>query len=120
MKTFAFVVLATCLSVALAAADSYPVTGRWGQDTSGAKAPIDCTGKHIIDFQGERRFDSNGGVPDYRAIRVERLGQTEFNITEEFRTGQINGRNRINLRRPDNDHVEINMRGGTLKLRPCK
>jgi len=120
MKTFALVALITALLAETAAADSYPVAGRWGQDTSNDKAPINCTGKRVIDFQGDRRFDSDGGVPDYRAVRVERLGQTEFNVTEEFRTGQINGRNKIHLRRPDIDHVELGMRGSTLKLRPCK
>ncbi|MGA7971597.1 MAG: hypothetical protein WCA36_02225, partial [Pseudolabrys sp.] len=48
-----------------AVADSYPVSGRWGQSDSSKKGPIDCTGKRVITFKGEQRFDTGGGVPAY-------------------------------------------------------
>ncbi len=119
IKIAALALTACCLAGAASAAD-YPVSGKWGQDSSSDKGPVDCTGKRTIDFQGARRFDSGGGVPDLRAIQVQQRGQNEYRIVEEFRTGQINGRNTVDLRRIDADHVELTMKGGSLKLRPCK
>ena len=114
------IVASVCGFSGAASAASYPVSGKWGQDAGSGKGAIDCSGKRTIDFAGERRFDSGGGVPDFRAIRVEPRGQNDYRITEEFRTGQVNGRNTIELRRVDADHLAISMRGGSLKLRPCK
>jgi hypothetical protein len=119
MKIVAIAVVACCLAGPAFAA-AYPVSGKWGQDPSSDKGPVDCTGKRTVNFQGERRFDSDGGVPDFRAISVDQRGQNEYRITEEFRTGQINGRNTVDLRRIDDDHLELNMKGGSLKLRTCK
>ncbi|HZP77290.1 MAG TPA: hypothetical protein VFB45_14195 [Pseudolabrys sp.] len=120
MKTFVAALISTCCIAGSAFAASYPVSGKWGQDPSRDKGAIDCNGKRTINFVGERRFDSGGGVPDYRAIRIEGRGSNNYQITEEFRTGQINGRNSVDLHQIDADHIELNMRGGSLKLRPCK
>lgn len=117
-----FATLATLLLASAAQAASYPVQGRWGQSTSTDKNPIDCSRLRTVDFQGERRFDSGGGVPDFRAISVQPEGQSSFRVVEEFRTGQVNGRNSLTIRvKTDPDRVELDpARGGSLQLRRCK
>ena len=118
-KVFAALALLTLAAPALAA--SYPVAGKWGQSSSTEKGPVDCGKLRVVEFQGERRFDSRGGVPDYRAVAVGPQGATQWRITEEFRTGQVNGRNTLTLRLIDAEHLELHLqRGGTLKLRRCK
>jgi hypothetical protein len=49
-----------------AMAQVYPVQGRWGQSESAEKGAIDCTNKRVIEFTGNQRTDSNGGVPAFR------------------------------------------------------
>jgi hypothetical protein len=117
-----FATLATLLLASAAQAASYPVQGRWGQSTSTDKNPIDCSRLRTVDFQGERRFDSGGGVPDFRAISVQPEGQSSFRVVEEFRTGQVNGRNSLTIRvKTDPDRVELDpARGASLQLRRCK
>lgn len=122
MKVAASAALATLLLASAAQAASYPVQGRWGESTSSDKNPIDCTRLRTVDFQGARRFDSGGGVPDFRAISVEPEGQSLFRVVEEFRTGQVNGRNRISIRVMTNpDRIELDpAKGPSLRLRKCK
>lgn len=105
-----------------ASAAAYPVQGKWGQSASTDKQPVDCAHLRTIDFRGERRFDSGGGVPDFRAISVEPQGQNSWRVVEEFRTGQINARNQLTLQvASDPDRIELQLtRGGTIKLRKCK
>lgn len=55
-----------------ALADSYPVSGAWGQSTSLAKGGIVCAGKRVITFNGDQRTDSKGGVRAYRNKSVTR------------------------------------------------
>ena len=112
-------VIAALTAPALAA--PYPVAGKWGQSGSTEKGAIDCARLRVIDFRGERRFDSGGGVPDYRAIAVNPQGTAQWRITDEFRTGQINGRTSYTLRQIDTDRIELQMQpGGTIKLRRCR
>ena len=122
IKVAASIALATLLLVSAAQAASYPVQGRWGQSTSADKNPVDCTRLRTVDFQGERRFDSGGGVPDFRAISVQPEGSSSFRVVEEFRTGQVNGRNSLTIRvKTDPDRVELDpAKGASLHLRRCK
>jgi hypothetical protein len=115
------IIALTAVSLATPAfAMTYPVDGRWGLSTESKPGPIDCTGKRVISFDSPRRFDSGGGVPDYRVIDIVREGDTAFRMTEEFNTGQINARLRSTLRLIDPDRIELAMdRGGTLKLKRC-
>src|ERR1700721_4736152 len=75
-----------------AAADPYPVAGKWtyehASDPGRAKT---CTGR-IMEFRGEQRFDTGGGVPQYRNVSVNKASQTEFAGIDEFFTVQIRGR----------------------------
>jgi hypothetical protein len=113
--------LLACLLAAPALAASYPVGGRWGESNGTEKGAIDCASRRVVDFQGERRFDSGGGVPEYRAIKLIPQGASAFRITEEFHTGQVRAQTTYTLRTIDADRIELNLRpGGTLKLQRCK
>jgi hypothetical protein len=105
-----------------ALADSYPVSGRWGQSTSSEKGAIDCAGKRVIDFKGDQRTDSKGGVPAYRNKSVSVAGPSSYRIVDQFSNGQVrNGSVNYTLRQADADHIEMNMSpGGTLKLQRCE
>lgn len=118
-------VLSAILTMAVCApalADSYPVSGRWGESTSSQKGSIDCTGKRVIAFTGNQRTDSNGGVPAYRNRSVTPEGPSRYRIVDIFTTGQISsGHTGYTLQQIDADHIELQLdRGGTLKLRRCK
>jgi hypothetical protein len=56
-KTILSAMLLSALAVP-ALADSYPVSGRWGQSTSSAKGAIDCSDIRVITFNGNQRTDS--------------------------------------------------------------
>lgn len=119
MKKFIATLLACCLATP-AFAVSYPVSGRWGQSSDPKPGPVDCAGKRVVRFDGERRFDSGGGVPDYRVKEITRQGSTAYRVTEEFNTGQVKARINYTLRLVDSDRLELAMSpGGTLKLRRC-
>jgi hypothetical protein len=102
-------------------AQSYPVSGRWGESATSEKGAIDCNGKRVISFDGDQRTDSKGGVPAYRNRSVATAG-SGYRIVDEFTTGQIRqGRTTYTLRQVDNDHLEMTQQGGaTLKLQRCK
>lgn len=119
------IVRATIVLLALAApalAGDYPVSGKWGQSTSSNKGSIDCTGKRVIAFNGDRRTDSKGGVPAYRNRSVTGDGSSRWRVVDEFTTGQIsNGAMGYTLVRTDADHIEmIQQKGGTIRLQRCK
>ena len=109
------------LSPTAALADSYPVSGKWGQTTSSTKGPIDCSGKRVIAFNGETRTDSKGGVPAYRNKSVSG-GNGRWDIIDIFTTGQIsNGSTRYTLKQSDQDHIALDLdKGGTIRLQRCK
>lgn len=99
----------------------YPVEGKWGQSTGPETGAIDCTGKRVIEFNGDQRTDSNSGVPTYRNKSVVSDGPSSYRVTDEFSTGQISaGQSSYSLRKVDPNHIEMNMDGGTVKLQRCK
>ena len=66
------------------------MSGKWGESTGSEKGPIDCTGsRRVIEFSGDQRTDSNGGVPAYRNKSVSSDGPSSYRIVDEFSTGQI-------------------------------
>ena len=119
MKKFAALFVA-CVVATPAFALSYPVSGRYGQSSEIKPGPIDCAGKRVVRFEGERRFDSGGGVPQYRMRDIVPNGTAAFRVTEEFHTGQIRAQLSYTLRQVDSDRIELTMSpGGTLKLKRC-
>ncbi len=118
-------ILSALLATTLAApalAQSYPVSGRWGESTSSEKGPIDCTGnRRVIDFSGNQRTDSNGGVPEYRNKSVESVGQWNYRIVDEFSNAQVSaGQSEYTLRKIDSDRIVMNQSGTALNLQRCK
>ena len=114
-------VLVTVLTTP-ALAQSYPVSGRYGESNSSEKGPIDCTGnRRVIDFMGNQRTDSNGGVPEYRNKSVQRVGQSDYRIVDEFSNAQVSaGQSEYTLRKVDSDRIVMNQSGTTLNLQRCK
>jgi len=103
-----------------AVAQSYPVTGKWTYEDTGGEGPARDCGKRYMDFQGERRFDTGGGVPEYRNRSVSGDGD-EYRLSDEFNTGQIRARSDYNIRRVDNDRIELKLPyNKTVKLRRCQ
>jgi hypothetical protein len=103
-----------------AVAQSYPVTGKWTYEDTGGEGPARDCGNRYMDFQGERRFDTGGAVPDYRNRSVRGDGD-EYRLTDEFNTGQVNARVDYNIRRVDNDRIELKLPyNKTVRLRRCQ
>ena len=120
-KTILTALLVTTLATP-ASAQSYPVSGRWGESTSTEKGPIDCAGnRRVIDFAGDQRTDSNGGVPEYRNKSVESVGQSDYRIVDEFSNAQVSaGQSEYTLRKIDSDHIVMNQSGSVLNLQRCR
>lgn len=106
-----------------ALADSYPVSGRWGESDSSKKGPIDCKGKRVITFKGEQRFDTGGGVPAYHNESVRTDGtDNRWRIVDQFTNAQVRaGSTSLTLTKVDADHIVLELQGGSmLKLQRCK
>jgi hypothetical protein len=102
-----------CLACGPALAGDYPVSGKWGQSSSAEKGPIDCGNKRVIEFNGEQRTDSGGGVPGYRNKSVTPSAPSRYRVVDTFTTGQIrNGSVSYTLHQVDADHIELTMQPG--------
>ena len=121
-SNFLAILLCGTAFVSPAFAESYPVSGQWGESTSSEKGAIDCTNRRVMTFNGEERQDSNGGVPAYRNRTVTSEGPSSYRVIDSFTTGQISdAQAAYTLRQVDADHIEMQMQpGGTLKLQRCK
>jgi hypothetical protein len=112
--------LAAAFAVAPAAAASYPVSGHWTYNYSTEKGPAEQCGSRRMEFSGDQRRDTGGGVPAYRNVSVTSAGTATFRIVDEFATGQINAQLEYSLRLIDDDHLEIKLASGpTILLRRC-
>ena len=117
--TFAAVALVSLTGVA--AADPYPVVGKWTYEhTSDPGRAKTCTGR-IMEFRGEQRFDTGGGVRQLRNVSVNRTSQTSFAVIDEFFNVQIRGRVPYVLRVIDADHIQLHLEqgGAVIPLRRC-
>jgi hypothetical protein len=105
----------------IAAADSYPVSGRWTYDNASAPGPAQTCGTHTMEFRGAQRLDTGGGVPEYRNVSVSKSSPSLYRVVDEFFTVQIRGRMDFTLRIVDPDHIEIHNgpAGKTVMLRRC-
>ena len=98
------------------------MAGKWGESTSSEKGPIDCTdNRRVIDFSGNQRTDSNGGVPTYWNRSVQSVGQSDYRIVDVFSNGQVSdGQSEYTLRKIDSDRIVMNQSGTALNLQRCK
>lgn len=112
--------LMLCALSAPALADSYPVSGAWGQSSSSEKGAIDCTDKRVITFNGNQRTDSDGGVPAYRNKSVRAVG-SGYRVVDVFTNGQVNNAQvAYSLTLVDADHIAMSGQTGTLTLQRCE
>lgn len=118
--TICLIALAQAVSGGALAA-SYPVSGRWTYDHATESGPAKNCGRRTMEFQGARRLDSIGGVPEYRNVSVTPISSSSFQVVDEFFTVQIRGRMEFTLRILDADHIEIHLirAGKTFALRRC-
>ena len=114
--------LLTLAFAAPAAAANYPISGAYGESKATGKDRVDCRKVRVIDFRGNQRTDTGGGVPAYRNVSVTRQGDKAFKVVDEFSNGQITGgKVAYTLRQMPEDRIELALdRGGTIKLQRCK
>lgn len=122
IRTAAVILLTSAALAAPALAADFPVSGQWGQSAGTEPGPIDCAGKRVMNFKGNQRTDSKGGVPAYRNKSVTEDGPSSFRVVDEFTTGQqAFAYNNYRLNVIDTDHIEIRtQQGETIKLQRCK
>jgi hypothetical protein len=120
-KLFLSLLCAVALT-APACADVYPVSGQWGVSDWSKSGPVNCQKRRVIEFSGEQRTDSAGGVPAYRNNWMRREGQGRYRVADWFTNGQVhNGQVFYELRVRDADRLEMILdRGGTLRLQRCE
>jgi len=119
--TITFAAIALALSAGGAAADPYPVAGKWTYEHASDPGPAKTCGTRTMEFRGEQRFDTGGSVPQYRNVIINKASPTSFAVVDEFFTVQIRGRVQYTLRILDQDHIELRFeRGGAIiPLRRC-
>jgi hypothetical protein len=103
-----------------AAGETYPVSGRWTyQDAAGTGPSEDCS-KPTMEFRGDYRSDTSGGVADFRNVSVERTSASSFVVKDLFLTApNVRGNVTYTLRLTDEDHIQITLAGKTIRLRRC-
>jgi len=119
-KTILGIGIASAIALPALAA-SYPISGAWGESTTTGKDKVDCTKVRVIDFRGEQRTDTKGGVNAYRNVSVNPNGAKTYKVVDQFSNGQIkDGRVTYTLKQTADDRIEMNLdKGGTLKLQRC-
>ena len=120
------IVLASLIALAgaaggAAAADGYPVSGRWTYADAAESGPAPECRKPTMEFRGAQRLDQGSGVPSYRNLRVEQSSSTTYRVVDEFFNVMIRGRVGYTLLIRDKDHLRIDYdKGGkSVLLRRC-
>ena len=117
--TLVLALIAAAFAADAARAD-YPVTGKWTYDNASDNGPAKDCGKRTMEFRGAQRFDTVGGVSQYRNVSVDQASATAFDVVDEFFNVMIRGRVQYTLRVIDKDHIVLRLdRGGTISLRRC-
>jgi opacity protein-like surface antigen len=120
MRSLALALAAAAAFAAQSAAAAYPVSGYFSYRDEGGSGAAPRCGARYMEFRGERRFDTGGGVPDYRNLSVTPAGAGRFRIVDEFFTGQIRGQVHYTLRHVDPDRLELVLAAGpVIRLRRC-
>jgi hypothetical protein len=105
-----------------AAGETYPVSGRWTYQNFSGAGPSDACREPIMEFRGDYRSDTSGGVADFRNVSLTQTGTSSFELRDLFLTApNVRGHVTYTLRLIDEDHIEIYipMAGKTARLRRC-
>ncbi|WP_146604670.1 hypothetical protein [Rhodoplanes roseus] len=98
----------------------YPVSGRWTYQDAKADGPSPTCGGRVMTFTGMQRFDTGGGVSQYRNVRTEKTDATTYRIVDEFFNVMIRGKAGLTLQIRDPDHIAILLDTGEgFMLRRC-
>jgi hypothetical protein len=118
--TFVLMLIALGSTAGAARAD-YPVSGKWTYDHASDAGPAKSCGKRTMEFRGAQRFDTVGGVSQYRNKSVDQASSSTFDVVDEFFNVMVRGRVQYTLRIVDKDHIVLRLdRGGeTIPLRRC-
>jgi len=117
--TFVLALVACGLSAQAARAD-YPISGTWTYDNASDSGPAEDCGKRTMEFRGVQRFDTVGGVAQYRNVSVDQASPTAYAVVDEFFNVMIRGRVQYTLQIIDYDHIVLHLaRGGDIPLRRC-
>jgi hypothetical protein len=121
--TFRIACLLTALGLlsAPAFAASYPISGKWTYDNPSAEKAAARCGARYMEFRGAQRFDTEGGVSEYRNVAVSG-SPPSWRVVDEFFNVQIRGRVTYTLRLIDADHIELRVgeAGKRIMLRRCR
>jgi hypothetical protein len=109
-------------ATALAQADTYPVSGTWTYDSASQKGPAKNCGQRVMRFEGNIRHDTGTSVPQYRNISIDKRGERQWYVIDDFYTLQIRGRMIYMLQLVDEDHIQLTLEKGgkTFLLRRCE
>jgi len=119
LSILALALIACGLGTQGARAD-YPVTGKWTYDNTSDAGPAQSCGQRTMEFRGVQRFDTVGGVAQYRNVSVDQASPKAFAVVDEFFNVMIRGRVQYTLRIIDKDHIVLLLnRGGDIALRRC-
>ncbi|MFD2182263.1 hypothetical protein [Rhodoplanes azumiensis] len=113
--------LAGLVAAGAAQADTgYPVSGRWTyKDPKGDGPAPTCDGR-VMTFSGMQRFDTGGGVSQFRNVRTEQVDATTYRVLDEFFNVMIRGKLGFELQVRDPDHIAILLDSGEgYLLRRC-
>ena len=115
-----FVAIAIALGSGAAMAD-YPVSGKWTYENASDPGPDEACPGRTMEFRGVQRFDTGGGVAQYRNVSVDEAEPKLFAVVDEFFNVQIRGRVTYALRILDEDHIVLQVvsTGATIQLRRC-
>jgi hypothetical protein len=122
MKSIVSIAVATCALIGMGfAATSYPVSGKWTYEDATEPGPAKtCGGPRTMTFDGDTRYNTGGGVPEFKNKSSVQTGAGLYRIVDTFYNGQTWGNVNYTLRLPDPDHIEITyVKGGIFKLRRC-
>jgi len=119
-RSLPLAVAALCLAGGAQAA-GYPVGGNWTYEHASENGPAKSCGKRHMRFDGQLRYDTGSGAPEYKNISAIQNGPQSWRVVDEFFTGVIRGRVTYMLRVTDPDHLELHFDRGasTTRLRRC-
>lgn len=121
VRTLLLTGLVGLVAAGAAQADTgYPVSGRWTyKDPKGDGPSPTCDGR-VMTFSGMQRFDTGGGVSQFRNVRTERVDATTYRILDEFFNVMIRGKLGFELQVRDPDHIAVLLDTGEgYLLRRC-